>query len=115
MNRKKSKSSGGIVYSTSQDFKLTEEEEQERIIAPPAQQQLKVLLDRKQRGGKVVTLIEGLQLSDSDIDDMARQLKTHCGGGGSAKNGEIIIQGDHRDKIVQWLIKKGFSKTKRVS
>lgn len=113
MSQKKSRNIGGIVYSTSEDFK-PEIEEDETISVPPGQQLLKVRLDRKQRGGKTVTLIEGLQLSDQEIEDMSRQLKTHCGGGGSAKNGEILIQGDHRDKIVQWLIKKGFSKVRKA-
>lgn len=113
MSRKKSKNSSSIVYSTSDDFK-PEMEEEEFISVDPGQQLLKVRLDKKQRGGKTVTLIEGLQMSDQKLEDMSRQLKTHCGGGGSAKNREIIIQGDHRDKIVQWLIKKGFSKAKKV-
>ena len=113
MNQKKSRNSGGIVYSTSNDFK-PEIEEEENISVNPGQQLLKVRLDKKQRGGKTVTLIEGLQMSDVDLENLSRQLKTHCGGGGSAKNGEIIIQGDHRDKIVQWLIKKGFLKTRKI-
>ena len=113
MNRKKSKNSGGIVYSTSQDFKL-EVEEEGIIDLKPGEQALKVRLDKKQRAGKIVTLIEGLRMSDDSLEDLSRQLKTHCGGGGSVKNGEILIQGDHRDKIVQWLIKKGFLKSKKV-
>jgi translation initiation factor 1 len=113
MNKRKSKNTGGIVYSTSENFKI--EEQEDEIIAPePGEQILKVRLDKKQRGGKIVTLIEGLRMSDGALEDLSRQLKTHCGGGGSAKNGEILIQGDHRDKIVQWLLKKGFSKTKKV-
>lgn len=113
MNRKKSTNSGGIVYSTSRDFKI-EEEEEEITDLKPGEQVLKVRLDKKQRSGKIVTLIEGLRMSDEAIEDLSRQLKTYCGGGGSAKNGEILIQGDHRDKIVQWLIKKGFSRSKKV-
>ena len=113
MNRKNSRNTSGIVYSTSDNFK-PEIEEKEMETLNPEQQLLKVRLDKKQRGGKTVTLIEGLQMVEHDLDDMARQLKTHCGGGGSAKNGEIIIQGDHRDKIVQWLTKKGFSKAKKI-
>ena len=113
MSRKKSRNTGGIVYSTSDDFK-PEIEEEEMESLNPGQQLLKVRLDKKQRGGKTVTLIEGLQTSDQEIEEMSRQLKTHCGGGGSAKNGEIIIQGDHRDKIVQWLLKKGFSKARKI-
>lgn len=111
MNRKKSTNFGGIVYSTSGDFKL---EEEEVTDLAPGDQVLKVRLDKKQRGGKIVTLIEGLRMSDNAIEDLSRQLKTYCGGGGSAKNGEILIQGDHREKIVQWLIKKGYSKSKKI-
>lgn len=113
MNKKNSKNNGGIVYSTSGDFKLEEEEEEITDLAP-GDQVLKVRLDKKQRGGKIVTLIEGLRMSDNAIEDLSRQLKTHCGGGGSAKNGEILIQGDHREKIVQWLIKNGYSKSKKI-
>ena len=113
MIRKKSKSNGGIVYSTSQDFKL-EVDKKDTIDVKPGEQVPKVRLDKKQRGGKIVTLIEGLIMSEDAIEDLSRQLKTHCGGGGSAKNGEILIQGDHRDKIVQWLIKKGYSRSKKV-
>lgn len=113
MNKKKSKNTGGIVYSTAGDFKL-EDKEEDSIQLKPEQQLLKIRLDKKQRGGKTVTLIEGFQMKEEDLDDLARQLKTFCGGGGSAKNGEIIIQGDHRDKILQWLIKKGFSRAKKV-
>lgn len=113
MNRKNSRNTSGIVYSTSDNFK-PELEEEDMESLDPGKQLLKVRLDKKQRGGKTVTLIEGLQMSEQDIEDVARQLKTHCGGGGSAKNGEIIIQGDHRDKIVQWLTKKGFSKAKKI-
>ncbi len=113
MNKKKSTNSGGIVYSTSLDFKLEEEEQEIKDLAP-SEQILKVRLDKKQRGGKIVTLIEGLHMSDDAIEDLSRQLKTHCGGGGSSKNGEILIQGDHREKIVQWLIKKGYSKSKKI-
>ena len=113
MSKKNSRNSGGIVYSTSDDFK-PEIEEEEMESLEPGKQLLKVRLDKKQRGGKTVTLIEGLQMNDQEIEDMSRQLKAYCGGGGSAKNGEILIQGDHRDKIVQWLIKKGFSKARKM-
>ena len=113
MSRKNSRNSSGIVYSTSDDFK-PEMEKEEMESLDPRHQLLKVRLDKKHRGGKTVTLIEGLQLSDQEIEDMSRQLKTHCGGGGSAKDGEILIQGDHRDKIVQWLIKKGFTKARKI-
>ena len=112
MNKKKL-NNYGIVYSTSSDFNLEKEEEEINNIAP-TEQLLKIRLDKKQRAGKIVTLVEGLRMNDEAVEDLSRQLKTHCGGGGSAKNREILIQGDHRDKILQWLLKKGFSKSKKV-
>lgn len=77
------------------------------------QQRIRVLLDRKRRGGKAVTLITGLEESDDYISDLGKTLKKMCGVGGSAKNGEIIIQGDHRDKVIDYLVKQGYSDCKK--
>jgi translation initiation factor 1 len=112
MNKKKPNSSG-IVYSTNPDFRMEEDQAPEETVAPK-QQKLKVRLDTKQRAGKAVTLVEGFLGKTEDLEQLGRQLKTHCGTGGSAKDGEIIIQGDQRDKITQWLIAKGFTSTKRI-
>lgn len=112
MSKKKANSSG-IVYSTDPDFRREEERiPQETLL--PRQQKLKVRLDTRQRAGKAVTLVEGYIGSPDDLEQLGRQLKTHCGTGGSVKDGEIIIQGDQRDKITQWLIAKGYSSAKRI-
>ncbi|GGB07772.1 translation initiation factor [Puia dinghuensis] len=110
---KKKAGSNGIVYSTDPDFRMEEESVPQETLAPK-QQKLKVRLDTRQRAGKAVTLIEGFVGATEDLEDLGRQLKTHCGTGGSVKDGEIIIQGDQRDKITQWLIAKGYSATRRI-
>ena len=113
MAKKKIFNTGGIVYSTSEDYTAPTEEE-EMISTPFNQQRPTIKLDKKHRGGKTVTLIEGLQMSSKDLEDFSKQLKTFCGGGGSAKNGEIIIQGDHREKVLQWFLKKGFTHSRKL-
>ena len=110
---KKKASSNGIVYSTDPNFRQEDESVPQETLLPK-QQKLKVRLDTRQRAGKAVTLIEGYVGSPEDLDDLGRQLKTHCGTGGSVKDGEIIIQGDQRDKITQWLIAKGYKATRRI-
>lgn len=112
MSKKKS-NSNGIVYSTNPDFKIEEESAPQESLTPK-QQKLKVRLDTRQRAGKAVTLVEGFIGPDEELDSLGRQLKTHCGTGGSVKDGEILIQGDQRDKITQWLIAKGFTSAKRI-
>lgn len=109
---KKKAGSNGIVYSTDPNFRV-EEEHVPRESPGNKQQRLKVRLDTKQRAGKAVTIIEGFIGPAAELDGLGRQLRTHCGTGGSAKDGLIIIQGDQRDKITAWLISKGFSSTKR--
>ena len=112
MSKKKS-NSNGIVYSTDPDFRLEEEHIPQETLSPK-QQKLRVRLDTRQRAGKAVTLVEGFSGPTEELDNLGRQLKTHCGTGGSVKDGEILIQGDQRDKITQWLIAKGFTSTKRI-
>lgn len=112
MSKKKS-NGNGIVYSTNPDFKIEEESIPQESLTPK-QQKLKVRLDTRQRAGKAVTLIDGFVGPTEELDALGRQLKTHCGTGGSVKDGEILIQGDQRDKITQWLIAKGFTSTKRI-
>lgn len=109
---KKKINNNGIVYSTDPDFQQTEDSPAEETL-PAKQQRLKVRLDTKQRAGKAVTLIEGFVGKKDDLEDLGKKLKTHCGTGGSVKDGEIIVQGDQRDKITQWLIRNGYSSTKR--
>ena len=98
----------GMVFSTNPDYKYETEDEPEAELLPPAQQRLRVWLDRKQRGGKTVTLVKGFVGPEEDLADLGRMLKTKCGVGGSAKDGEIIIQGDHRDRVVELLTKAGY-------
>lgn len=98
----------GVVYSTSPDFQYQEDTPAEADTLPPARQNLRVQLDKKQRGGKQVTLITGFVGTAADLEALGRQLKTHCGGGGSAKAGEILLQGDHRDRVLAWLQQQGY-------
>ena len=103
------KSRLGMVYSTDPDYQYRTAEEEQAETLPARQQQLRVWLDRKQRAGKVVTLVKGFVGRDEDLAELARMLKNKCGVGGSAKEGEIIIQGDHRDRVAEMLLKAGYN------
>ena len=110
---KKKPGSNGIVYSTDPSFRLEEEHVPQESLGNK-QQRLKVRLDTKQRAGKAVTIVEGFIGPAAELEGLGRQLKTHCGTGGSVKDGLIIIQGDQRDKVTQWLTKNGYTSTKRI-
>lgn len=103
----------GVVYSTSSDFEYNYQQNEEAETLPPQQQNLKVALDKSGRAGKQVTLVSGFVGGAADLDTLTKMIKTKCGVGGSAKDGEILIQGDVRDKVVQILQKEGY-KAKRV-
>ena len=103
----------GVVYSTNSDFEFNYSESGPSATLPPQQQDLKVLLDKSMRAGKQVTLVTGFIGSSDDLEKLGKMLKSKCGVGGSVKDGVVLIQGDHRDKIVQILVKEGY-KVKRV-
>ena len=114
MSKNKINSFSALVYSTDPNFKPEQEETPAEETLPPAQQLLTVKLETKHRGGKTVTLLKGFIGKIEDMEEFGKKLKTFCGSGGSVKDGEIIVQGDHRDKIMQWLTKQGYKKAKKI-
>lgn len=106
------KNRDGVVYSTADNFDYQYQHDQEADTLPPQQQNLKVLLDKSGRAGKQVTLVSGFVGSTSDLDALGKSLKSKCGVGGSVKDGDVLIQGDVREKVLQILIKEGY-KAKR--
>ncbi|WEK21760.1 MAG: translation initiation factor [Candidatus Pedobacter colombiensis] len=99
---------GGIMYSTDPSFIYEEESAEPAEVLANNQQNLRVMLDKKNRGGKAVTLVTGFIGSAEDLDKLSKMLKTKCGVGGASKDGEILIQGDFRDKVLLLLQKEGF-------
>lgn len=114
MSKKSKPDTFGFVYSTDPNFHFEEEQGAALETLPPGQQKLRVKLETKHRGGKTVTLIESFVGTDEDLQILGKQLKNHCGTGGSAKDNEIIIQGDQREKVLQYLIKNGYKQTKKI-
>ena len=98
----------GVVYSTSDDFSYDYDAEDEAETVGAAKQKLVVSLDKKRRGGKQVTLVSGFVGKEEDLKALGKMLKTKCGVGGSAKQGEIIIQGDFRERVKELLVKEGY-------
>jgi len=113
MQKKTKPDSRGFVYSTDPQFNFEQEQENLDTLTP-AEQKLKIRLEKKHRAGKIVTLVEGFVGMEQDLEELGKKIKTFCGTGGSAKNNEIIVQGDQRDKVLQWLLKNGYPKTKKV-
>ena len=104
----------GFVFSTDPDFKFEAEENASAETLPPAQQKLKIKLETKHRGGKAVTLVHGFVGTEDDLETLGKNLKNFCGTGGSVKDSEIIIQGDQRDKVLQWLLKNNYKNAKKI-
>lgn len=102
----------GVLYSTNPDYAYQTTQEEEADTLPPQQQRLRISLSKKHRAGKEVTLVEGFVGKDADLQALAKTLKVKCGVGGSAKDGEIIIQGDQRPKVKNHLLSLGYTQTK---
>ena len=101
-----------VVYSTNPDYQYEVEQAEESDTLPPAQQRLRVQLDRRNRGGKTVTLVTGFVGTSDDLKELGKLLKSKCGVGGSAKDGEIIVQGDFKQKVAEILLQAGYKQTK---
>lgn len=106
------KSRLGMVYSTNPDFEFETNEEEEAATLPPSQQKLRVAIERKNRGGKVVTVVTGFTGTEDDLKALGKLLKTKCGVGGAVKDGEILIQGEWRERLIELLKKEGYTNTK---
>jgi translation initiation factor 1 len=114
MSKKNKPDKNGFVFSTDPSFRFDEEEQSAQVTLPPRQQKLRLRLDTKQRGGKAVTVVENFTGSGEDLEALGKSLKNYCGTGGAVKEGLILIQGDQRDKILQKLLKDGYSGTKKA-
>lgn len=110
---KKNIDKNGFVYSTDPNFNFESSGDALDTLLP-SQQKLRIQLETKHRGGKTASIILGYIGKDEDLQTLAKQLKNFCGTGGTAKDGEIVIQGDHREKMLQWFLKNGYSQTKKA-
>ncbi|MGB3008449.1 MAG: translation initiation factor [Chitinophagaceae bacterium] len=113
MSKKNKPDIRGFVYSTDPNFSFEEVKSVVETLLP-AQQKLKVRLDTKHRAGKAVTLVDGFIGKDEDMEELSKKLKGFCGTGGSTKEGVIIVQGDQKEKVMQWLLKNGFRNVKKI-
>lgn len=104
----------GVMYSTNPDFQYDKEEEEVEDTLPKEKQQLRISLDKRNRGGKAVTLVTGFRGTTADLEALGKFLKVKCGVGGSAKDGEIIVQGDVRSKVLEILQKEGYAKSRII-
>ncbi|MCU7694343.1 translation initiation factor [Haoranjiania flava] len=115
MKNKKRSSGSAFVYSTDPDFKpYGEGDDGDQDGVSPDKQKLRIWLETKQRGGKAATVITGFAGNEDELKELGKQLKNYCGTGGSVKDGEIIIQGDQRDKVLKCLLDKGYTQSKKA-
>jgi len=114
MSKKNKPDKRGYVYSTDPDFQFESEKILSEHTLETRQQKLKIRMDTKQRAGKAVTLVEGFEGKAEDLEELGKKLKTYCGTGGSVKENAIIIQGDQREKLMQWLMKNGYTSSKKI-
>ena len=112
MSKKDKNDRHGFVYSTDPNFHFQNEEASAAETLPPQQQKMRMRMETKHRGGKTATVIAGFVGKEEDLEDLGKKLKNYCGTGGSVKDWEIIIQGDHREKLLQWFRKNGYTNTK---
>lgn len=112
--KKKKNNRDGIVFSTDPDFTWETEPVEDAVTLEPARQALRIWLDRKQRGGKEATVIKGFVGTEADLKELAKLLKTKLSVGGAAKDGDIILQGDHRDKLLALLAEAGYTQAKKA-
>ena len=101
-----------IVYSTNPDFNYTTEENEEAETLPKNQQKLRVSIEKKGRGGKTVTLIRGFVGKEEDLKELGRTLKAKCGVGGSVKDGDVLVQGESKQRITELLKEEGYTQTR---
>ncbi|HEX6915103.1 MAG TPA: translation initiation factor [Chitinophagaceae bacterium] len=113
MGKKNKPDSRGFVYSTDPEFRF-QGDDIPKATLPPGEQPLRVRLETKHRAGKAVTLVLGFTGSEDDLEQLGKSLKNFCGTGGSAKDTEVVIQGDQRDKVLQWLLKNGYNDSKKI-
>ena len=111
---KKKPNKDSIIYSTDPSYSYEHEEINDTAALSPEQQKLRIRLDTKQRAGKAVTLVQGFIGKQEDLEDLGKKLKNFCGTGGSVKDGEILVQGDQRDKVLQWLLKNQYKNSKKA-
>ena len=114
MSKKDKNDKYGFVFSTDPNFRFEEEEQKSEETLLPKEQKLRIRLETKHRGGKAVTVVQGFIGKEDDLEELGKKLKNFCGTGGSVKDGEVLIQGDQRDKVLQWLSNNGYDKSKKV-
>ena len=114
MSKKNKSDVRGFIYSTDPNFNFEPAQNQIAETLTPEKQPLRIKLDTKHRGGKAVTLVTGFIGTAEDAQQLGKLLKNFCGTGGSVKDAEIIVQGDQRDKVLQWLLKNKYSATKKM-